>query len=83
MDHESVQATAVKFVFDLLLIFGFESFNLVSPGSLTRQTPEVTCYSPRITSYSPVVTCYPRAISSYFRRLSSYISATTIYSAEM
>ena len=37
MDHESVQATAVKIVFDLLLVFGFESFNLVAPGSSTKK----------------------------------------------
>ena len=37
MDHECVQATAVKIVFDLLLVFGFESFNLVAPGSSTKK----------------------------------------------
>ena len=26
MDHESVQATALKVVFDLLHVFGFEAF---------------------------------------------------------
>ena len=28
MDHESVQATALKAVFDLLHVFGFEAFNM-------------------------------------------------------
>ena len=28
MDHESVQATAMKVVFDLLHMFGFESFSM-------------------------------------------------------
>ena len=27
MDHESVQATALKVIFDLLHVFGFEAFN--------------------------------------------------------
>ena len=36
MDHESVQATAVKVVFDLLLLFGFETFSLASPGSSSK-----------------------------------------------
>ena len=33
VDHEAVQATAVKVVFDLLHVFGFESFNLSTPSS--------------------------------------------------
>ena len=41
MDHESVQATAVKVVFDLLLVFGFEAFNLTSPANpSSTKTPE-------------------------------------------
>lgn len=32
MDHESVQATALKVVFDLLHIYGFEAFNIGKPG---------------------------------------------------
>ena len=28
VDHESVQATALKVVFDLLHVFGFEAFNV-------------------------------------------------------
>ena len=28
MDHESVQATALKVVFDLLHVFGFEAFHI-------------------------------------------------------
>ena len=40
MDHESVQATAVKVVFDLLLLFGFEAFSLTCPGSSSKtKTP--------------------------------------------
>ena len=33
VDHEAVQATAVKVVFDLLHVFGFESFNLSTPSA--------------------------------------------------
>ena len=32
VDHESVQATALKVVFDLLHIYGFEAFNIGKPG---------------------------------------------------
>ena len=32
MDHESVQATALKVVFDLLHVYGFDAFNIGSPG---------------------------------------------------
>ncbi|CAI8041284.1 Condensin complex subunit 3 [Geodia barretti] len=41
VDHESVQATAVKVVFDLLLLFGFEAFSLTCPGSSSKtKTPD-------------------------------------------
>ena len=33
MDHESVQATALKVVFDLLHVYGFEAFNITSSSS--------------------------------------------------
>lgn len=41
MDHESVQATAVKVVFDLLHVFGFEAFNITSSSTKTpdKDTP--------------------------------------------
>lgn len=32
VDHESVQATALKVVFDLLHVYGFEAFNIGAPG---------------------------------------------------
>ena len=32
MDHETVQATALKVVFDLLHVYGFEAFNIGAPG---------------------------------------------------
>lgn len=35
MDHESVQATALKVVFDLLHVYGFEAFNIGKPGEPT------------------------------------------------
>lgn len=31
VDHETVQATALKVVFDLLHVYGFETFNAVPP----------------------------------------------------
>ena len=37
MDHESVQATALKAVFDLLLVFGFETFSLGPPHASENQ----------------------------------------------
>ena len=45
MDHESVQATALKIVFDLLHIYGFEAFNIGKPGepasaAKTTNSPE-------------------------------------------
>ncbi|CAI8036851.1 Condensin complex subunit 3 [Geodia barretti] len=41
VDHESVQATAVKVVFDLLLLYGFEAFSLTCPGSSSKtKTPD-------------------------------------------
>ena len=45
MDHESVQATALKVVFDLLHVYGFEAFNIGEPGepasaAKTTNTPE-------------------------------------------
>ena len=48
MDHESVQATALKVVFDLLHVFGFEAFHMGDPNKyLDNNTPEtkdeVTC----------------------------------------
>ena len=35
VDHESVQATALKVVFDLLHVYGFEAFNIGAPGEPT------------------------------------------------
>ena len=32
VDHETVQATALKVVFDLLHVYGFEAFNIGAPG---------------------------------------------------
>ena len=40
MDHESVQATALKVVFDLLHVFGFEAFNITSPTGSSTKTPD-------------------------------------------
>ena len=41
MDHESVQATAVEVVFDLLLLYGFKAFSLTCPGSSSKtKTPD-------------------------------------------
>ena len=43
MDHESVQATALKVVFDLLHVYGFEAFNIGAPGepsSAAKKTSE-------------------------------------------
>lgn len=40
MDHESVQATALKVVFDLLHVFGFEAFNITSTTASSTKTPE-------------------------------------------
>jgi hypothetical protein len=40
VDHESVQATAVKVVFDLLHVFGFEAFSLTNPAGSSTKTPE-------------------------------------------
>ena len=45
VDHESVQATALKVVFDLLHIYGFEAFNIGKPGepasaAKTTSSPE-------------------------------------------
>ena len=31
MDHEAVQGTALKVVFDLLHVYGFEAFNVTPP----------------------------------------------------
>lgn len=39
VDHESVQATAMKVVFDLLHVFGFEAFN-ISDGSAAKRRGE-------------------------------------------
>ena len=39
VDHESVQATAMKVVFDLLHVFGFEAFN-ISDGSAAKRREE-------------------------------------------
>ena len=48
MDHESVQATALKTVFDLLHVFGFEAFNMgADPSKLRKEINEV----PVCTSY--------------------------------
>ncbi len=38
MDHESVQATALKVVFDLLHVYGFEAFNITSSSSSPSNT---------------------------------------------
>lgn len=40
MDHESVQATALKVVFDLLHVFGFEAFNITSHTGSSTKTPD-------------------------------------------
>ena len=40
VDHECVQATALKIVFDLLHIYGFEAFNIISEKG--RGSPEET-----------------------------------------
>lgn len=40
MDHESVQATALKVVFDLLHVFGFETFNITSHTGTSTKTPD-------------------------------------------
>ena len=45
MDHESVQATALKTVFDLLHVFGFEAFNMgADPSKLHKEINEVPVY---------------------------------------
>ena len=49
VDHESVQATALKVVFDLLHIYGFEAFNIGKPGEpalaakITSSTDQNVC----------------------------------------
>lgn len=53
MDHESVQATALKVVFDLLHVFGFEAFHMGDPNKYPdNNTPEtkdeVTCCQSRL-----------------------------------
>lgn len=40
MDHESVQATALKIVFDLLHVYGFEAFNIVASGESNEKADE-------------------------------------------
>ena len=37
VDHESVQATALKIVLDLLQVYGFEAFNIVSPEEVSER----------------------------------------------
>ena len=63
MDHESVQATALKTVFDLLHVFGFEAFNMgADPSKLCKEINEVPVY----TSYVHLHVCKfisPSAVS--------------------
>ena len=40
VDHESVQATALKVVFDLLLVYGFEAFNVMPTGNTKGEEKE-------------------------------------------
>ncbi|XP_064383727.1 condensin complex subunit 3-like isoform X2 [Halichondria panicea] len=40
VDHESVQATALKIVFDLLHVYGFEAFNIVASGESNEKADE-------------------------------------------
>ena len=42
MDHESVQATALKIVFDLLHVYGFEAFNIVTSGAASNEKADET-----------------------------------------
>ena len=49
MDHESVQATALKTVFDLLHVFGFEAFNMGADSSkLCKEINEVPVYTSHV-----------------------------------
>lgn len=42
MDHESVQATALKIVFDLLHVYGFEAFNIVASSRASNERADET-----------------------------------------
>ena len=54
VDHESVQATALKVVFDLLHVFGFEAFHMGDPNKYPdNNAPEAK---------DEVMCCFPAAI---------------------
>ncbi len=40
MDHESAQATALKILFDLLHMYGFEAFNIMGDGGKEKKEEE-------------------------------------------
>ena len=68
MDHESVQATALKTVFDLLHVFGFEAFNMgADPSKLHKEINEVPVYTSyvHLCKFTQCCKCASSLIVSY------------------